>query len=389
MKENSAPATTALHADRSLEINHGIAPPIVQSVTFFADGDEDFSHRASEPMHDHFYSRYGSPTSSRIAKVIAELEGAEDAIMFGSGMAAIATAVLAQVAAGDHVVAQTNHYMGTTKLMNNILPRFGVSVTQVDQTSVEAFERAIRPETKLIMTETPVNPTMQITDLAAVARLAKAKGILTFCDNTFATPINQRPLELGIDLVCHSVTKFIGGHHDLLAGAVAGPSEAVKRTWEMSLVLGGLSAPFNSWLALRGVRTLAMRMRQHNHNALTLANYLEQHPKVARVYFPGLESHPQHQLARQQMSGFGGVLSLVLEGGYAAGAAFLNKLSLVQNAASLGGVDSIAIQPAAMWGGRLSDDVLQEQGIEPGMIRISVGVEETEDLLADVEQALA
>ncbi len=380
--------TRALHADRDLEAGSGIAPAIEQSVTHAATDAADFARRATDPLHDHFYARHGNPTSSRIAKVIADLEGGEAAMMFASGMSAIATTVLAHVSSGDHVVAQTNHYIGTTNLLAEALPRFGVQVTKVDQRETKAFEEALRSETKLVMTETPVNPTMQLTDLAAVAEVARDHGALTVCDNTFATPLNQRSIALGIDVVCHSVTKYLGGHHDLLAGRTVGTRESVERVWDMSMTLGGLSTPFNSWLALRGVRTLKLRVDQHNRSAQTLAEHLERHPAVERVCYPGLPSHPQHDLAQRQMSGFGGLFSFVLAGGYDAGVRFLERAEIVQNAGSLGGVDTLGIQPAAMWGGRISAETIREQGIEPGMIRIATGIEDTDDLLADFDQAL-
>lgn len=382
------PASIALHVDRDLENHHGIAPPITQSVTYFSDDNADFAFRAKEPLHDTFYARHGNPTSSRIAKIIAHLEGGETAMMFASGMGAITTAVLAHLSAGDHVVAQTNHYIGTTNLMRQVLPRFGVAVTQVDQRSLEAFEQAIRPNTKLIMVETPVNPTMQLTDLASIANLATERGITSMCDNTVATPLNQKPLDLGIDVVAHSVTKYIGGHHDLLAGCIVGSKDTLDRVWDMSMTVGALSAPMNSWLALRGIRTLAMRVRQHNENALAVAQMLAGHPAIEVVHYPGLQSHPQHELAQRQMSGYGGLLSFVLKGGYDAGVKFLKATQLVQNAGSLGGVDTLAIQPAAMWGGRLPDEVIKEQGVRPGMIRFATGIEDTSDLVSDVERAL-
>ena len=381
--------TTALHADRSLEAASGIAPPIMQSVTYRADDAEDFARRATDPLYDEFYARHGNPTSSRIAKVVADLERAEAGIMFASGMAAISTVVLAHVKAGDHVVAQSNHYISTTHLMTKFLPRFGVEVTQVDQRSVDAFAAALRPSTRVIMTESPVNPTMQLTDLAGVAQLAKGRNVVTICDNTFASPFNQRPIELGIDVVCHSATKYIGGHHDLLAGCVVGTRALVERVWDTSMTLGNQPAPFNAWLALRGVRTLSLRIGQHNANAMAVAHYLSTHPKVADVHYPGLASHPQHDLARRQMAGFGGVLSFVLKGGYEAGVRFLRATELIQNAGSLGGVDSLAIQPAAMWGGRLPPEVVAEQGLAPGMVRLATGLEQTDELLADIDRGLA
>ncbi len=389
LAEKHSLTTTALHADRSLETASGIAPPIMQSVTHRADGAEDFARRATDPLYDEFYARHGNPTSSRIAKVVADLEGAEAGIMFASGMAAISTAVLAHVRAGDHVVAQVSHYISTTHLMTKFLPRFGVEVTQVDQRSVDAFAAALRPNTRVVMTETPVNPTMQLTDLAGVAQLTEGRDVVTICDNTFASPFNQRPIELGVDVVCHSATKYIGGHHDLLAGCVVGARATVERVWDTSMTLGNQPAPFNAWLALRGVRTLSLRIGQHNANATAVANYLATHPKVEEVHYPGLATHPQHDLARRQMTGFGGLLTFVLKGGYEAGVRFLRGTELIQNAGSLGGVDSLAIQPAAMWGGRLPPEVIAEQGLAPGMIRLATGLEQTDELLADVDRGLA
>ena len=380
--------TRALHADRDLDSGTGVAPAIEQSVTHSAHGAEDFAQRASERLHDEFYARHGNPTSSRIAKVIADLEGGQTAMMFGSGMGAIATSVLAHLEAGDHVVAQTNHYIGTTDLVSSVLPRFGVEVSKVEQREVGQFEAAFRPNTRMLLAETPVNPTMQLTDLKAVADLARSRNAVSLCDNTFATPINQRPLELGFDLVCHSVTKYIGGHHDLLAGCVVGSEDQLHRIWHMSMTLGAVSAPFNSWLALRGVRTLSLRVAQHNTNAMALAEFLETHPAVSRVLYPGLPSHPQHDLAKQQMHGFGGLFSFILKLGYEAGVRFLERAEILQNAGSLGGVDTLGIQPAAMWGGRMSNETIREQGLEPGLIRIATGIEDTQDLLEDFEQAL-
>lgn len=380
--------TIALHADRHFATDNGIAPAINQSATFFANDEQDFANRATEPLFDHFYARHGNPTSARVAKVIAELEAAETGMIFSAGMGAISSTVMAFVKQGDHVVAQKNHYIGTTNLLNKVLPDYGVEVTLVDQRYPEQFENAIQPNTKILLTETPVNPTMHLTDLKAVAEIARSRGVVTMCDNTFSTPINQRPIELGIDIVCHSVTKYIGGHHDLLAGCIVGSSDHLQKIWEMSMVLGAIGAPFNSWLALRGIRTLALRIKQHNANALALAEFVAGHHAVKCVMFPGLKDHPQHDLAVSQMDGFGGLFSFVLKDGYDAGVKFIQRLEVAQNAGSLGGIDTLAIQPAAMWGGLLNEEVLKTQGVDSGMIRIATGIEATEDLLADFEKAM-
>jgi len=297
--------------------------------------------------------------------------------------------VLALVRQGDHIGAQRNHYMGTSKLLAETLPRFGVSATLVDQTDSAAFATAITPRTRLILVETPANPTMQLTDLRAIAELARPRGILTLADNTFASPLNQRPLEHGIDLVMHSATKFLGGHHDLSAGVVAGPRALLDTIWETAIVLGAVLGPFDAWLLLRGLRTLPLRIERHNRSALAIARFLEQHPAVEAAYYPGLERHPQHDLARRQMAGPGGVLSFAVRGGYAATQRFMAALRLVEQAVSLGGFETLAVHAAAMWEGTLGEQGMAEAGIQPNLVRLAVGLEDERDLIADLEQALA
>lgn len=381
-------ATIALHGDQHIEDDNAVSPALHQSVTYYAENADEFAANAKEPFNNHFYARHGNKTTSRIAKVISSLEGAETAMMFSSGMGAITNSILAFVKSGDHVIAQKNQYSATANFLNNFLPRFGINVTLVDQQSADDFAEAITSKTKVIFVETPVNPTLKLTDLKLVAKLAKENNIITICDNTLATPINQLPILLGIDLIVHSVTKYIGGHHDLLAGCVAGPEKLLRNIWDISMDLGPTAAPFNSWLALRGVRTLKLRMDQHNINAGKVATFLEGHQKVAKVYYPGLKSHPQHSLAKAQMNGFGGMVSFDLSGGYVAGQKFIKKLELCLNAASLGGVDTLAIQPAVMFKARLNDDEIKKMDITSGMIRMSVGIEDVDDILTDIENAL-
>lgn len=381
--------TRLLNADHDMGDALSMAPPIHQEVNYAAIDAADFAEISSVPQGDRFYARHGNPTSSRLAKVIAELEGGEAGIVFASGMGAITTTLLAFLKSGDHVVTQNNHYIGTTEVTTNVLPQYGIETTKVDQRSVDAFEKAIRPNTKMILLESPVNPLMYVTNMSEVTAIAKSHGILTFCDNTFATSINQRPIEHGVDIVMHSATKYIGGHHDLLAGSITATNDIVDRIWDMSMNTGAIPAPFNSWLALRGIRTLELRVNQQNANGLAIARLLEEHDAITKVHYPGLESHAQHDLASRQMSGFGGLLTFELKGGYDAGISFIQKLKLVRNAGSLGGVGSIVIQPAVMFGGRLSKELVEEQGITPGMIRFAAGIENTPDLLADIEQALS
>jgi len=372
--------TRLLNADYDPADDTSVSPPLHQSVNFSAR-DAAHLHEIAVPLGDRYYTRRGNPTSSRLARVICELEGAQSGLITASGMGAISTAVLSLVRAGDHVIGQRNHYVGITEILDKILPSFGVETTRVDQRSVEEFASAIKPNTKLIILETPVNPLMHITDLRAVASLARRRGITTLCDSTFATPINQQPMACGCDLVMHSVTKYLGGHHDLLAGALVGTREIIERIWDRSLTLGAIGAPFNSWLALRGIRTLELRIKQHNDNGQALAQFLESHSAVGKVFYPGLPSHPQYALAKSQMSGFGGLLTFELKGGHEAAVAFISKLKWVSLASSLGGVSSVAIQPAALFGEQLSQEVIDQQGITPG-------IENTTDLLADVQQAL-
>jgi methionine-gamma-lyase len=377
-----------VHADAGLEDDTSIAPPLHQTSTFRADSAEAFADMATRPRHPRYYTRYGNPTLARVEAILAALEGADSALVMASGMGAIATAVLALVSQGDHVVAQRNHYMGTSKLLAETLPRFGVAATLVDQTDPAAFTAALRPETRLTVVETPANPTMQLTDLRAVAELARPRGILTMADNTFATPINQRPIEHGIDLVVHSATKFLGGHHDLSAGVVLGAEQLIARIWDTALVLGAVLGPFDGWLLLRGLRTLGLRVERHNRSALAIARFLDAHPAIEAIYYPGLSNHPQHDLARRQMAGGGGVLSFAVRGGYAATRRFIAALRLPAQAVSLGGFETLVVHAAAMWEGTLGPEGMAEAGIQPNLVRLSVGLEDERDLIADLDQAL-
>ncbi|MCC7080566.1 MAG: aminotransferase class I/II-fold pyridoxal phosphate-dependent enzyme [Burkholderiales bacterium] len=382
------PHTLLVHADADIDADSSIAPPIYPSVTYRANTAEDFRAMATEARHPRFYARYGSPTHARVETLVAELEGAEAALAFASGMAAISSAVLSQLRAGDHVVAQRSHYMGTTQLLGSVLERFGVASTIVDQTDVAAFESALRPETRLVLVESPSNPLLQLTDLAAVAACARRRGITTIADNTFATPINQKPIELGVDMVVHSATKFLGGHHDLLAGVIAGRREAVERAWDMSIVLGASLGAFEAWLLLRGLRTLGIRVERQNATALAVAEFLERHPAVAAVHYPGLASHPQHALARRQMRAFGGVVSVVLRAGATAAQRFMQNTKLFAQAVSLGGIESLAMHAATTWSGTLTEEQTRAAGVDPGLVRLSVGLEDASDLIADLDQAL-
>src|SRR5829696_3889575 len=380
--------TRAIHAGKGENRTRAVTPPIWQTTTFSADSSEHFAEVASSVRPAEFYTRYGNPTHKEVEATVAALEGGETALLTSSGMGAIFTALMSHLRAGDHVVAQTNHYAGAMTLFEDLPAHFGVGVTVVDQTRAEAFEEAVRPETRVIYAESPTNPLMQITDLRAVAGLGKSRGITTIVDNTFATPVNQRPLEFGFDCVIHSATKYLGGHSDVTAGCIVSTREFVERAWHFSLLAGSILSPFDGWLLLRGLRTVGMRVARHNSNALALARFLEGHTRVERVHYPGLESHPQHALARSQMSGFTGMLSAELRGGFEAAERLISRLRLATNAASLGGHETLVVHPAAMWRGYMTAEQLRARGLSDSLVRVSVGVEDEKDLIEDFGRAL-
>ena len=380
--------TKSVHASQEFNNTTSISPPIFQTTTFSAENAEHFYEMATQPRHAEFYTRYGNPNHQQVEATIASLENGEAALVTSSGIGAIFAAVMSQLQSGDHVIAQKNHYAATTVLFRDVLPRYQIETTFVDNTNLAEFAAAVRPNTKLIYVESPTNPLMQITDLRGIVKLAKEHNLLTMVDSTFATPINQRPLELGFDVVLHSATKYIGGHHDATAGAIVGSKEIVEKIWRFALVSGSVLSPFDAWLLLRGLRTLGLRVERHNQNALALARYLESHPKIERVYYPGLESHPQHALAKSQMEGFTGMLSVDVAGGYAGAEKMIASLKLAMRAASLGGFETLVVHPAAMWALQLTPEQQQASGIRESLVRISVGLEDEKDLIADFAQAL-
>jgi methionine-gamma-lyase len=304
-------------------------------------------------------------------------------------MGAISAMALTLLNAGDHVVAQRIIYAGTRSLLNETLSRFGVEVTYVAQEDPQAFAAAMQPNTKLVMLETPSNPLLGITDLREVSRIAHAGGALVSVDNTIATPINQRPLEFGADIVIHSATKYLGGHSDLIAGVVAGSAALIDRIWKTHITVGSVLGPIDAWLLLRGLRTLDVRVQQHNRNAMAIAEYLTDHPRIDRVYYPGLASHPQHDLASKQMQGFGGLLSFEVRGTFEETRDIIRRFKLIRTAVSLGGVESLVAQPAAMWPDIGASDEAATMGVTPSLVRLSVGLERDDDLIADLDQALA
>ncbi|MDR0737066.1 MAG: aminotransferase class I/II-fold pyridoxal phosphate-dependent enzyme [Zoogloeaceae bacterium] len=371
-----------------------LAPAIYPASTYSARSLAEFAQMANQPRHPRYYARYGNPTQERCERLLARLEGAQAALLTSSGMGAMSTTLFALVRAGDHIVAQTAHYMGSAQLLTDLLPGLGVEVTLVDQRDTNAFFAATRENTRLIVVETPSNPTLTLTDLAAIAAFARSRGITTLADNTFASPINQRPRDFGIDLVLHSATKYLGGHSDLIAGVVCGDDDAVEKIWERAIMLGTNVSPFNAFLLLRGLRTLPMRVARQNENALALARFLETHPAVAHVHYPELESHPQHALAKRQMRHGGGVLSIELKGGegdeqgFHAAQAFVAALKIARHAVSLGGVETLVVHAASMWEASLTPERMRQAGISPSLVRVAAGLESAADLCADMAQAL-
>ena len=356
-----------------------VTPPIYQASTFPFEDAESMALASATPGFERFYTRYGNPNHGQVERVVAAIEGGEAAMVSASGMGAISSTAIALTKAGDHVVAQSVIYDGTRRLLSDVLARFGVDVTYVDQGDPQAFADAMRPNTSLVMLETPSNPMLGITDLAAVEEIAHGRGALVTVDNTIATPINQNPLALGADVVLHSATKYLGGHSDLIAGVAVGSRELIDRIWETHHIVGATLGPFEAWLLLRGLRTLEMRVTRHNGNALELARFLHGHPRVTTVYYPGLETHPQHELAKRQMRGFGGLLSFEIDGTFEDARRVIDRLRLVHSAVSLGGVESLIAQPGAMWSGRAQTS---------SSLRVSVGIESIQDLVEDFEQAL-
>ncbi|MBK7703259.1 MAG: aminotransferase class I/II-fold pyridoxal phosphate-dependent enzyme [bacterium] len=367
-----------------------VSVPIVQTSTFAFDSAEHGAAIFAGENDGFLYTRLGNPTQEALECRMAALEGGEAALALASGMAACTTAVLTLCGSGDHIVSGDTLYGGTHQLFTHTLPRLGIAVSEVDATDPANFERAITPATKLLYVETPANPTLVLTDLPAVAAIARRRGIPLLVDNTFCTPVLQRPLEMGADIVLHSGTKYIGGHGDAIAGILVGSSEFITRArFETLRDIGGCISPFNAWLLIRGLKTLAVRVRQHGENAMTVAKWLEKHPKVTRVIYPGLPSHPQHELAKRQQSGFGGLISFLIAGGRDAGRTVMNGVELCTLAVSLGDVDTLIEHPATMTHSTYSEEDLLKVGIDPAMVRLSVGLEDPEDVIADLAQAFA
>lgn len=377
--------TRAVRAGREWS-GASLAPVLFPSTAYEVEHVEEHAVLAGQVRPTHYYSRFGSPTVRDFESAVAALEGAEAALAFGSGMAAITAAILGLCSSGDHVVAQRQVFSATSTLFLAHCPRFGIDVTIVDGTSTDEFVAAVKPgRTQVVFVETPGNPALSLTDIAAVSAIP---GPFTVVDSTFATPVVQRPLDQGADLVMHAATKGIAGHNDALLGVLAGSRELIDTVWAWHLVQGGQASPFDAWNGLRGIRTLSARVHQQCATALALAEALEAHDAVASVSYPGLDSHPQRELAKRQMDLGGTVLTVELAGGAEAARRFCDACRVARIALSLGGPETLLTHPATIVG-HLTPEERVALGVEDGMVRISVGLEHVDDLLADVQQALA
>ncbi|KCZ52377.1 methionine gamma-lyase [Hyphomonas pacifica] len=386
------PATRAIHHGyEPADHENALTPPLHLTSTFaFPDAETGGALFAGE-TEGHIYSRISNPTVSLLESRIASLEGAEAAIATASGMGAISATLWTLVKPGDEIITDETLYGCTFAFMRDGLSRFGVKITHVDLRAPEKLAAAISDTTRVVYFETPANPNMRLVDIRAVSDIARAVGALTIVDNTYASPLLTRPIELGADFVLHSATKYLGGHGDLVAGIVCGRAEPIQdiRMVGVKDMTGSVMAPFNAMLVMRGLKTLQLRMQRHCESGRKIAEWLEAQPSVSVVHYPGLPSHPQHDLARRQMDGFGGMIAFELDGGYQAGIDMMNRLQLIRRAVSLGDAETLIQHPASMTHSTYTEEERAAHGISDGLIRLSVGLEDLADILADLEQAVA
>lgn len=392
MSEERAPglSTRAIHVGESPDpITGALAPDLTMSTTYVFPSAEEGAAVFAGEKEGFAYTRYGNPTVAILERKVADLEGGEAGLATASGMAAVFAATLPFLRTGDHIVACDGVYSGTYNLFSERYPALGIETTFVDGADSEAFERALRPDTRLIYLETPGNPTLKIIDIQAVARIARRAGVVVVADNTFATPVFQRPLDLGVDVVLHSATKYFCGHGDAIAGAVVGSADFIKRAnREMIRIYGGILSPFNAWLIVRGIHTLTLRVERQARSAQMVAAFLDNDPRVEWVAYPGLRSFPQHELAKRQMRGYGSMVCFEVRGGVEAGRRMMNRVQLCSLAVSLGDVKSLITHPASMTHRLVPPEQRLAAGITDGLVRLSVGCEDVEDIVADLDQAL-
>lgn len=384
-----ADATLAIHAgEQRFHVSVPVGTSIARTANFTFADTEEMKRWAEGKSSAYIYTRYGNPTLAIAEKKIAALEGAEAAIVTASGMAAISSVLLSILKAGDEVIATRTLYGGSYRLMRDIFPRMGIVVRHLE-TDLAGIERLVNPRTKALYIESPTNPTLRLVDLQKAISFAKEWDLLSLIDNTFASPLLQKPIAMGFDLVMHSATKYLAGHSDVIAGAAVGSHSLIEKVRDMIIYLGGSMDPEAAFLLIRGMKTLEVRVRRQCETALKVARYLEKHPKVARVHYPGLPSHPDHKLAKRQMKGFGAMMAFDLKGGLSAARRFCDRTRLFLLAASLGGVESLVVLPIYSSHYRMSVAELRAAGVEPGTVRVSIGLEDPADLIEDLRQALA
>ena len=383
------PQTTIIHGGDHADHVASLTTPIYETTTYVFDTAAEVRQYAEGGSSKFLYSRYGNPTVQAVERTIAALEGAESALLLSSGQSATTTALLGLLSAGDEVICSAAIYGGTLHLLADLLSKFGIRTRFATLDELADVGAILSDATKLVWFESPINPTLRCVDIAGVATACRAHGAISVIDNTFASPVNQQPIALGVDLVMHSATKYLNGHSDVTAGALAGPARLMAPIEKARRLIGGILDAHAAYALGRGLKTLHVRMERHNANAMAVATWLAQDSRVERVYYPGLASHPDHELARQQMQGFGGMVCVDLGDSLERASRFFDRLQVIRRAASLGGIESLCSLPVltSQWGH--TPEELERAGVTPGMARLSIGLEDAEDLIADLDQALA
>ncbi|MFW9924832.1 MAG: trans-sulfuration enzyme family protein [Candidatus Thorarchaeota archaeon] len=382
--------TAVVHGGESVNpVTKGVVTAIDFSTTFAYETGEEWADVFYHGKEGFAYSRHGNPTRNVLEQKIAVLENGEAGIAFSSGMAAISSAIFTYLEPSDEIVITERCYPGTRHLLNQYVEKWGFKVHFVDSTDTTKIAEKVNEKTKIIYMECPANPTLSLCDIEEVGKIAKEVNAKYLFDNTFASPINQQPLDLGVDIVIHSITKYLGGHSDVLGGAIATSATERAEIMNTAVYFGGVMAPFDSWLTIRGIKTLELRMKRHNENAQAIAEFLEDHSKVREVYYPGLKSHPQHELAKKQMKGFSGMLSFCVGKSDTDGGNFINNLQIIKKATSLGSVESLIQASGSMIYLEFTEEQKRELGINPGFVRFSTGIEDKDDLIEDIDQALS
>jgi methionine-gamma-lyase len=384
-----ADSTLAVHAgEEKFHLSAPVGTSIARTANFTFANTEEMKRWAEGKSPAYIYTRYGNPTLAIAEEKVAALEGAEAAMVTASGMAAISSALLSVLKSGDEVIATRALYGGSYRMMRDIFPRMGIVVRHVE-TDLAGIDRLVNPRTKALYIETPTNPTLRLVDLQKAIAFAKEWDLRSFIDNTFASPVLQKPIGMGFDFVLHSATKYLAGHSDVIAGVVAGRQSLIDRVRDMIIYLGGSMDPEAAFLLIRGIKTLELRVKRQCQTALAIARFLEKHPKVSRVHYPGLQSHPDHKLAKRQMKGFGAMMAFDLKGGLSAARRFCDRVRVFLLAASLGGVESLVVLPIYSSHYHMTVAELRAAGVEPGTVRVSIGLEDPGDLIHDLSQALA